>query len=255
MQRPKIGSLGPEDSLDLARGWLEECRSSHASCRSRDPTLPSRVIDVGTRYPVRSVRIHWADEGETGRYTCLTYCWGGPQPLSTKRANAQDLTDGILVSKLLKTLQDAIATAFKLGLRYIRIDCLCIIQDDKEDVAREIGNMSQIYLEASVIISAARANTVHEGFLGRVKYSQESPLKIAIEMHGGDNGTVYLERLEEYAVEDEPINLEPGRFKSISSPEKSSCSGRRTYGGFAQGRPGPRTALSILPKTRTAPSL
>lgn len=206
-QRPKMPSLSLEDSLNLARGWFDECCSSHGCRTSEDPLLPSRVIDVGTRYPVRSVRLHWADEGERARYACLTYCWGGPQPLSTRRANAQDFTDGILVSKLPNTLQDAITTTFKLGLRYIWIDCLCIIQDDEEDVSREIGAMSRIYSEASVTFSAAGANTVYGGFLGRVKHSQKPSLKVTVKSQGNGIGTLYMERPKDYAVEDEPINL------------------------------------------------
>lgn len=202
-----MATLSSENSLDLARGWFEDCCASHGCRQSEVPKLPSRVIDIGTRFPIRSVRLHWSDEGESGHYACLTYCWGGPQPLSTRQANAQDLTDGFLVSKLPTTLQDAITTTFKLGLRYIWIDCLCIIQDDPEDVSREIGSMSRIYSEASVTISAAGANTVFDGFLGRVKHSEEPSLKIALETLGGSIGTLYLERPREYAVEDEPINL------------------------------------------------
>lgn len=32
----------------LARGWLEECRTTHKSClREITPELPSRMVDVG----------------------------------------------------------------------------------------------------------------------------------------------------------------------------------------------------------------
>jgi hypothetical protein len=64
-----------------------------------------------------------------------------------------------------KTLQDAIIVTSKLNIHYLWVDALCIIQDDTEDMAREISQMAQIYNSAMITIAASRAKTVDEGFL------------------------------------------------------------------------------------------
>ncbi|PQE06684.1 heterokaryon incompatibility protein [Rutstroemia sp. NJR-2017a BBW] len=65
-------------------------------------------------------------------------------------------------SELPKTLSDAITFTMKLGLQYIWIDRLCIIQDDK---AREIARMPGIFYGAYVTVSANDASHCAEGFL------------------------------------------------------------------------------------------
>ena len=64
-----------------------------------------------------------------------------------------------------KSLQDAVLVTHKLGLRYLWVDSMCIIQDDASDVAREISHMPKIYQKATVTISAARAASSRQGFL------------------------------------------------------------------------------------------
>jgi hypothetical protein len=72
---------------------------------------------------------------------------------------------GIPASELPKSLGNAIIATRKLGLRYLWIDSLCIVQDDKKDKAEEISEMPQIYQNAYVTISAASAANCHDGFL------------------------------------------------------------------------------------------
>ena len=48
----------------------------------------------------------------------------------------------------------------KLGLRYVWVDSLCILDDDPEDRSREIANMADTYQGAFVTISAASSASV-----------------------------------------------------------------------------------------------
>ncbi len=52
-----------------------------------------------------------------------------------------------------------------LGLRFIWIDSLCIIQDDENDKAIEISRMPEVYELAWVTISASSAWGCSDGFL------------------------------------------------------------------------------------------
>lgn len=88
---------------------------------------------------------------------------------------------GIPVSSLPRTFRDAVTATRALGLRYLWIDSLCIVQDDPEDWAREAGRMAGVYGGAHVVIAANRAGGCEEGFLPPVpetssmRTSPESP--------------------------------------------------------------------------------
>jgi Heterokaryon incompatibility protein (HET) len=61
------------------------------------------------------------------------------------------LHDDLLAS----TVADAILLMQKLGEKYIRIDQLCIVQDDLEDKHKVIPAMSVIYRNAAYTLVAA----------------------------------------------------------------------------------------------------
>ena len=55
------------------------------------------------------------------------------------------------------TIQDAVFAARKIGVRYLWVDALCIIQDDRADWHRELQEMKQVYMGALFVISALNA--------------------------------------------------------------------------------------------------
>ena len=71
-----------------------------------------------------------------------------------------------------KTLSDAIKVCREIGMRYIWIDALCIVQDDPKDKARQMG---RIYKDANLTIMAASAKSVYEGFLDDVNIDAPEP--------------------------------------------------------------------------------
>ena len=64
-----------------------------------------------------------------------------------------------------QSLKDGIMITRCLGLQYIWIDCLCIVQDDEEDWHREAGRMGDIYSKSYLTIAAARSADSNNGFL------------------------------------------------------------------------------------------
>jgi hypothetical protein len=143
--------------------------------------LPTRVLDLGT-LPGRKAMSNTNDwdglfvngtcrlaekrEQEMGQYVALSYCWGTSLTYKTITGRLESHRRGIDFAQLPRTLQDAIMMTRYLDLRYIWIDCLCIIQDDKLDWEREAGNMASIYSNSYLTIAAARAHHSAEGFLG-----------------------------------------------------------------------------------------
>lgn len=142
---------------------LEECLASHEDCQQNDtgiPALPDRVIDVGTtRWRLIDSR------GMRKKYIALSHCWGGQIKLKLERKTYDAFRGGLAISKLAKTFQDAMKIARSLGIRYLWIDCLCIIQDSTTDWMEQSKKMASLYSHATLTIYAMASGTSHNGIL------------------------------------------------------------------------------------------
>ncbi|KAF4627069.1 hypothetical protein G7Y89_g11087 [Cudoniella acicularis] len=157
------------DLIQRMRSWLNECQEKHESCVRRcSPVLPSRVVDIGDREG-SPIHLYVNQNGTRGQYAALSYCWGGDQPYKTTMSNLNSYTQELASSVFPKTLSDAIKVCRAVGMRYIWIDALCIVQDDPKDKAKQINQMGRIYKDATFTIMAASAKSVSEGFLGNTK--------------------------------------------------------------------------------------
>jgi hypothetical protein len=74
---------------------------------------------------------------------------------------------GFLISELPKTFQDAIRVTRELGVQYLWIDSICIIQheEDKIDWGKEARRMQEYYSSAYCTIAATSAADYKTGFL------------------------------------------------------------------------------------------
>jgi hypothetical protein len=151
-----------EASLDQISTWDNTCRESHAKCGLSKPLLPTRVIDV-TLFTNGSCRLYEPSVGERENYITLSHCWGSLKILTTRKENLTNHKNSMDMKLLPKTFQDAIAVTCHLGVRYIWIDSLCIIQDDLEDWARESSKMASIYQNSYLTLAATVANDGSEG--------------------------------------------------------------------------------------------
>jgi len=79
--------------------------------------------------------------------------------------NFQQMAEGIEVSTLSKNFRDAIIVTRGLGLRFIWIDALCIIQGSTEDWALESAKMGRYYKGGTVMISALASLNAGDGIL------------------------------------------------------------------------------------------
>jgi len=145
---------------------LEACERDHPRCAEPFlPFLPGRVIDVSPGVPGVDARLVVTAEGQRARYICLSYCWGGPQKITTTRASLPFLSGSIPVHETGVTIQDAIETTRNLGIRYLWIDALCIVQDDEESIQADVSNMACIYSNATVVIAAVNTSSSNQGFM------------------------------------------------------------------------------------------
>ena len=66
-----------------------------------------------------------------------------------------------------QTLRDAVKITRLLGIRYLWIDALCIIQDSKADWEKEASMMGKVYKDSCITVAATCASGASEGFLQR----------------------------------------------------------------------------------------
>jgi hypothetical protein len=165
--QPYEHDLGSSKAFEFVQSCLNECLedhgTSHKACRDDIAFLPSRLLHI--TQSGENLRLHETTAQESLRYCCLSYCWGADPPIKTTVASRRRMTEGFSNEILPRTLQDAIEVAVNLGIEYIWIDCLTIIQDDPEDVASEIGQMPLIFEKAFFTISASNAPNASSGFL------------------------------------------------------------------------------------------
>lgn len=202
--------------IQLAKERLAKCQEEHKFCPPANmPFLPKRVLDVGMGQSNLSVGIHVSEPNEQAFYVALSYCWGGPQDITTTSATLQSYTKS-LPTGLPRTIQDAILVTRSLGFRYLWVDALCIIQDDMSDKSAEINEMGMIYKSATLTIAAASASTVNDGFL-----QDRPPLpmcRLPFYMADEKEGSIWLRNSDQVHTK-EPLDLRAWTLQeSLLSP-------------------------------------
>ncbi|KAB5585192.1 heterokaryon incompatibility protein-domain-containing protein [Coniochaeta sp. 2T2.1] len=72
---------------------------------------------------------------------------------------------GIPVAVLPRTLRDAIYITRELGVPYLWVDSICIVQDDDSDWQAESAKMAIVYRESLLTVAAASSPSADHGFL------------------------------------------------------------------------------------------
>ena len=127
--------------------------------------LPTRVLDIGNEKSAGGMRLHCSQEGETGRYLALSHLWGKDRPLCTTSSTLERFQKRIEFQELPKTFQDAVTVTRQLGIRFLWIDSLCIVQDDSKDWETQSKLMGDVFTNAYCTIAASRAGGSSDGFL------------------------------------------------------------------------------------------
>jgi hypothetical protein len=95
--------------------------------------------------------------------------------LTTTTATLSLRRQEIPFADLPKTFQDAVTITRSLGVEYLWIDSLCIIQDDKDDWTREAARMKSVYAGCYAMIAADNSINPHGGcFISSVNEKSRS---------------------------------------------------------------------------------
>ncbi len=155
---PSINALS-SSNLTLLSNWITDCKSSHATCQVQESSwLPGRLLDVGPSDGAQLPRlVETSSDSVQGKYAALSHMWGDMSnrpPLRTFLSNYDNMQNGIPISSLPKNFVEAMIVTQRLGLRYLWIDSLCIVQDSSSDWEKEAATMHEVYKYAEVTIVA-----------------------------------------------------------------------------------------------------
>ena len=179
-------STGQESSFKLARFWLERCLRDHTECPKPGGFFPTRVLDVLSDDDLSIVKVvessTFTKADGSLPYVALSHCWGRERFLTTTTDNLEDHKHSIPMAALPKSFQDAVATVRSLGLRYIWIDSLCIIQNSADDWKGESIQMCDIYAQAILTITSAHSSGAHGGMFVQRDGIRSMPFEITLDI-------------------------------------------------------------------------
>jgi hypothetical protein len=157
-----------DGSLSQISSWIKTCSKNHTLCaRKQNHALPTRLIDVGIGETPRLRIVESKTLPSDTRYLTLSHCWGA-FPLSKLLTDKLEaFKEELPAEKLPKTFLDSIALTRRLGMRYIWIDALCILQDSKADWKHESRIMGQVYSNSYLNIAASASSDGQRGLFHR----------------------------------------------------------------------------------------
>lgn len=171
MARMIDGHTSSSQAIAQIRRRLQYCRTHHKTCEARPSDIrPTRFISVGeSSAEVKVVPSSNFEDADPEPYAALSYCWGQArdQSLKSTRANKLEMENSVPVHLLPKTIQDAIHLTRELHIKLLWVDSLCLVQDDEDELAREVAKMQHYYGNSCITISAATPASCSDGFLQR----------------------------------------------------------------------------------------
>lgn len=179
---------GDDLAIEQLLTWMKTCLEHHR-CRewtsnslSRTPRTysPPRLLAINQP----GTRIHLVDTRHTPvaePYASLSYRWvSNPQQPKLSTDQLPNFVAGFHKVSLPRIFQEAIEVTRRLGLKYLWIDSLCIIQSGKDhtkDWLDHVGQMGAIYENSLINISASHFGSSQQGlFFERTTPSILSPL-------------------------------------------------------------------------------
>ncbi|KAH7350979.1 heterokaryon incompatibility protein-domain-containing protein [Rhexocercosporidium sp. MPI-PUGE-AT-0058] len=200
--RPSYPYVVSDFTFEIIRAWLERCED-HVECMAAIQTVhagnegqlpgPSRLLHINPDVSVVP-KVKIIDTHDTEKYTALSYCWGKDSSMRLLRSTIEAWKEELPYDELPRTIQDAICTTRRLGIEHLWVDRICIVQDDYEDLKKELSAMARIYQRSFLTISAASAPSAIDGFLQYHTQAsalmQKSRINIVYRCPDGVEGTV-----------------------------------------------------------------
>ena len=145
--RPTIAQFWEEPLRRQLLQWIGE--------PLKTTLLPKRVVDLGTDDGDSSRGLRLLEtHGKSAAYVALSHCWVNRDVLTTSRSSLAAHLLSIPFSAISLAFQQASMVCRWLGVRYLWIDSLCIVQGDWSDWEDQASKMDSIYENAFFTIAA-----------------------------------------------------------------------------------------------------
>lgn len=158
-----------EIDIVLIHNWITACQNLHETCERNPSWLEeSGLIDTMCVIDVQANCLTHIKSSET--FVALSYVWGQisiPQ-LTSHNRQILESPGGLktIEDKMPNTITDAIRLTRLLRERYLWIDSLCIIQDDRQNKHGQFRTMHLIYGMAKLVIIEASGSDANTGLPG-----------------------------------------------------------------------------------------
>lgn len=146
--------------------WLLGCEDSHDCCTS---VFAKRSDIVLYFIDVFEERVTLRRAVDT-RYAALSYVWGNSHvsKLTSQNISFLEQSGSLSITSrevtIPRSIRDAMRLAAGLGIRFLWVDCLCILQDDP-GIGQYLAQMHVVYSEAYVTLIAAEGSNADSGII------------------------------------------------------------------------------------------
>ncbi|KAH6703309.1 heterokaryon incompatibility protein-domain-containing protein [Leptodontidium sp. MPI-SDFR-AT-0119] len=163
------------DAISMRERWIKEILRADDIAQQHNQIsneeLPKRVLDISQQSEDEEDMIKLIEIDNAapikGRYIALSHCWGREGHFRLTESTLNHMKTGLPTSSLAKNFRDAITITRLLGLRYLWIDALCILQDSQTDWELESAKMGRYYEKAWLTIAAGMSDGGKDGLLSK----------------------------------------------------------------------------------------
>ncbi|KAK3647739.1 hypothetical protein LTR56_007968 [Elasticomyces elasticus] len=171
------------DSFERIKQWISECDAHHEKCRTESTTfLPTRLLEVSQHGEpnVRLIETSHESFSACPKYVALSYCWGAAENQKLTKESISQMKEEVPWSTLPRLIRDAVIFTTRLGLCYLWVDSLCIIQDDDQQIdwIRESARMGDVYASSYLTLAATSPADTTQSFFtaARSRYYASVPV-------------------------------------------------------------------------------
>ncbi|KAF5718556.1 hypothetical protein FMUND_5137 [Fusarium mundagurra] len=163
---------GPVVDTSRILRWISSCEQLHGSKCAMPANLPFAEAYPGLRVlRLLDIEDHCIVERTClEKYIALSYVWGGVSYFRLTKANRTALLMPDSLRKVFEmlpnTVKDAINLASRLDCRYLWVDALCLLQNDREDLELGVNVMDLVYERAWLTVAAACGHDANARLLG-----------------------------------------------------------------------------------------
>jgi hypothetical protein len=201
---PSSYQIGDPENSQLLLAWLRDCDENHVECRKNTGSPGHKA----NQYPARLITIedscirlvHTKDiddrEAETLRYLALSYTWGNKaihRRYFTTAETFEQHCKAIPEESLPNLFVDALTITRDLGIKYLWIDALCIIQGEGGDWEMEAERMHATFSGAYCVLAASRCTGTNDRFLA------ERPQHVSATIQ--NRGLVFSEDIDDFQLD------------------------------------------------------